>query len=235
MRYRKWLRATPSASFAHTLARSVQSFARVVQRRPGLWLLVWLPTVAVANAPVDPILVEKLAASMAASYEHTDRFDAEVWLRASEQRLARYIDERLDLLQTVYREANRRALDADLVLAVMQVESAFDRFAISRVGAQGLMQVMPFWRLEIGRPQDNLTDMETNVRYGTTILAHYLDVAKGDLVDALGRYNGSRGRLKYPELVVKAWRKTWRNKPANELPQLQHSCRNYGLRACRYQ
>ena len=191
-----------------------------------------------ATTAIDPVLLEKLANTMASRYQDTDRFDAEVWLRASEQRLAKYIDdhdERLTLLETVYREANRNRLDADLVLAVMQVESAFDRYAISRVGAQGLMQVMPFWRLEIGRPQDNLTDMETNVRYGTTILAHYLETSEGDLVDALARYNGSRGRLKYPEKVVAAWRKVWRNKTADELPQLQSSCRNYGLVACRYQ
>ena len=117
----------------------------------------------------------------------------------------------------------------------MQIESAFNRYAISRVGAQGLMQVMPFWRLEIGRPQDNLTHVETNIRYGTVILAHYIQVAKGDLVEALARYNGSRGRLKYPDKVIGAWRKTWRNKTREELPELQASCSNYGLKACRYQ
>ncbi len=186
----------------------------------------------------DAALIGKLAISLADTSEAVDRYDAEVWLRASEQRLTRYLDdhqERLDLLRIVYREAHRQNLDADLVLAVMQIESAFDRFAISRVGAQGLMQVMPFWRLELGRPQDNLTDVETNVIYGTTILAHYLEVSKGDLVDALARYNGSRGRLKYPELVVGAWRRTWRNKTSADLPQLQASCQSYGLKACRYQ
>ncbi len=187
---------------------------------------------------VDPELREKLALNMAAELEHIDEFDAKVWLQISDQRLQRYLrsqDERLELLQLVNREAARHRLDPDLVLAVMQIESAFDRYAISRVGAQGLMQVMPFWRLEIGRPQDNLTHVETNIRYGTVILAHYIDVAKGDLVDALARYNGSRGRLKYPEKVIGAWRKTWRNKTREELPQLQASCRDYGLRACRYQ
>ena len=94
---------------------------------------------------------------------------------------------------------------------------------------------MPFWRNEIGRPQDNLTHVETNIRYGTVILAHYIEVAQGDLVDALARYNGSRGRLKYPEKVIAAWRKTWRNKKRDELPSLQASCAAYGLRACRYQ
>ncbi len=186
----------------------------------------------------DPALVERLALSLAESHESADRFDAQVWLVASEQRLSRYLDdhtERIDLLKVVYRESSRHQLDADLVLAVMQVESAFDRFAISRVGAQGLMQVMPFWRQEIGRPMDNLTDVETNIRYGTTILAYYLDVAGGDLVDALARYNGSRGRLNYPERVVTAWRRIWRNKTSEDLPALQASCSNYGLRACRYQ
>lgn len=192
---------------------------------------------ALADLRLDPALLEKLAVSMADRYERTDRFDAEVWLLTSERRLARYLDnhdERLALLQTVYREADRNALDADLVLAVMQVESGFDRYAISRVGAQGLMQVMPFWRSEIGRPQDNLTDMETNVRYGTTILAHYIEVSEGDLVDALARYNGSRGRLKYPEKVVSAWRRVWRHKSSDELPELVSTCATYSLRACRY-
>ena len=187
---------------------------------------------------VDSALLEKLAQTMAQQHANTDRFDAEVWLVASEQRLQRYLQSyaaRLELLETVYRESQRQALDPDLVLAVMQVESAFDRYAISRVGAQGLMQVMPFWRDEIGRPQDNLTTLETNIRYGTTILAHYLQIAQGDLVDALARYNGSRGRLDYPELVVTAWRKVWRNKTSADLPELLSSCANYGLHACRYQ
>jgi soluble lytic murein transglycosylase-like protein len=189
-------------------------------------------------AAADPELLRKLAVAMTGDIETTDRFDAEVWLLASNQRLTRFIDnndERLTLLNTVFQAANAQALDPDLVLAVMQVESAFDRFAISSVGAQGIMQVMPFWRDEIGRPQDNLTDLGTNVRYGTTILAHYLQVSKGDLIDALARYNGSRGKLKYPERVVKAWRTVWRNKSSADLPALRAGCLNYGLRACQYQ
>jgi len=187
---------------------------------------------------VDPALLEKLAMTLAASHEDFDRFDAQVWLMASEQRLTRYLndpDQRLTLLQLVYRESQRTGLDPDLVLAVMQVESHFDRFAISRVGAQGLMQIMPFWRNELGRPQDNLTEVETNIIYGTTILSHYLEVSRGDLIDALARYNGSRGRLDYPELVVAAWRKVWRHKSSSELPELLAGCRTYGLQACRYQ
>ena len=184
------------------------------------------------------MLRERLAQNMALAHDNIDRFDAQVWLHISDQRLQRYLtgqQDRLDLLQLVYREASRQELNPDLVLAVMQIESAFNRYAISRVGAQGLMQVMPFWRLEIGRPQDNLTRVETNIRYGTVILAHYIEVAKGDIVEALARYNGSRGRLKYPDKVISAWRSTWRNKTREELPELQASCSNYGLRACRYQ
>jgi soluble lytic murein transglycosylase-like protein len=191
-----------------------------------------------AQVEVDPVLRERLAQNMAEIHEHIDRFDAQVWLQVSDQRLQRYLpkqDDRLKLLQLVYMEATRQQLNPNLVLAVMQIESAFNQFAISSVGAQGLMQVMPFWRLEIGRPQDNLTHVETNIRYGTVILAHYIEVARGDLVDALARYNGSRGRLKYPEKVIGAWRKTWRNQPWSELPLLRASCANYPLRACRYQ
>ncbi len=202
-----------------------------------LLLLTCAAGAAARQVEVDPLLRERLALNMAENHDNMDVFDAQVWLQVSDQRLQRYLDlqnERLQLLQLVYREAARQSLDPDLVLSVMQIESAFDRYAISRVGAQGLMQVMPFWRLEIGRPQDNLTDVETNIRYGTVILAHYIDVAKGDLVDALARYNGSRGRLKYPEKVIGAWRKTWRNKSSDELPLYQASCQNYGLRACRY-
>ena len=186
---------------------------------------------------IDPKLLEKLVERMAEPYEAADRFDAEVWLKISDQRLARFEKDpeiRLEILQTVYQESHHHGLDPDLVLAVIQIESAFNRFAVSRVGAQGFMQIMPFWRLEIGRKQDNLISTQTNIRYGTAILAHYLEVAEGDLVDALGRYNGSRGRLKYPEKVLGAWRRSWRNRTFEELPQLVSSCARYALKACRY-
>lgn len=186
---------------------------------------------------IDPSLLDALVERMAEPYADTDRFDAEVWLHISDQRLKRWVKseaERLELLQLVYLEASHHGLAPDLVLAVMHIESHFNRYAISRVGAQGLMQVMPFWRAEIGRPQDNLTDTATNIRYGTAILAHYMEVADNDLVDALGRYNGSRGRLKYPEKVVGAWRRYWRNSTLEDSPELVESCSNYRLKACRY-
>ena len=206
----------------------------------ALSCLLLFSSISLAREPeaADPALITRLAETLSAEQEQPDRFHAEVWLRVSEPRLAKYIDRRdarLDLLKLVYVESERQGLDPDLVLAVMQIESRFDRFAVSSAGAQGLMQVMPFWRLEIGRDQDNLTNAATNVRYGTTILAHYLERASGDLVDALGRYNGSRGKLWYPELVLTAWRRDWRNKSWGELPALRDSCSRYALRACLYQ
>lgn len=189
-----------------------------------------------AEAPVvDQALLAHLAQTLAVDVDEPDRFDAEVWLKTTDSKLTRFIDdhdERRGVLRAVYRESRRHQLDADLVLAIMHVESAFDRYAISKVGAQGLMQIMPFWRLEIGRSQDNLTQIDTNVRYGTAILAHYLDVSKGDLVEALGRYNGSRGRLQYPERVVAKWRGTWQTQTLVELPALRETCLNYRLKAC---
>jgi soluble lytic murein transglycosylase-like protein len=185
--------------------------------------------------PVDPQVIDALARSLSDEVDHGDHFDAQVWLLSSVPKLARYVsnDEEQELiLRTVYREANRHDMDPDLVMAVMQVESRFDRFAVSSAGAQGLMQVMPFWRNEIGRPQDNLTHIETNVRYGTAILAQYLTEARGDLIDALARYNGSRGRLNYPELVVYAYRARWQTQTTDDLPKLQAGCRAYGLAAC---
>jgi len=202
-------------------------------------LLLWVALgVQAKPRDIDPSLLDKLVERMAQPYDDIDRYDAEVWLMVSDQRLTRFVkndQQRLNILQAVYREAAHHGLDPDLVLALIQIESHFDRFAVSIAGAQGMMQIMPFWRLEIGRPQDNLTDLATNIRYGTAILAHYLEVSKDDLVDALGRYNGSRGRLKYPEKVMTAWRKRWRNKTSADLPQLQASCSNYSLKACRYQ
>jgi len=185
---------------------------------------------------LDAQLLERLATALVEQTPKTDLFDAQVWLLATDTRLRRYVKDsgtRLRILETVYTQATHKLLDPDLVLAVMHVESFFDPYAISRVGAQGLMQVMPFWRKELGRDQDNLTHIETNISYGTTILAYYIERADGDLVDALARYNGSRGRLKYPELVVDRWRRFWQSRSIAEQPELQSSCDKYDLKACR--
>ena len=106
-------------------------------------------------------------------------------------------------------EAARVELPPELILAVIEVESNFDRYAVSVAGALGLMQIMPFWIEEIGRPDDNLLHTDTNLRYGCTILRFYYDKEKGDLRRALGRYNGSLGRRKYPNKVIDKLSKKW--------------------------
>lgn len=141
-----------------------------------------------------------------------NRFDAEVWLLDMSTRLELSMAnaaKRMQLLRAVHREARRADLSPQLVLAVIQVESGFKRYAVSWAGARGLMQIMPFWVDEIGRPQDNLFDVNTNLRYGCTILRHYLDVEDGNLVRALARYNGSLGQYWYPNRVLTALRKHW--------------------------
>ena len=152
--------------------------------------------------------------SDASSFE--DRYDAEVWLVDMSARLERYVEDpkhRLELLQDIHAAAAQADLPPDLVLSVIEVESHFNRFAISRVGAQGMMQVMPFWKDEIGRPDDNLTDNKTNFAYGCRILQFYLQREKGHLHRALARYNGSVGRRVYSDKVYRAWRDHWRTDP----------------------
>ena len=141
-----------------------------------------------------------------------DRFDAEVWLVDMSGRLKRFVkdpEQRLTILRAVHREATLTGLKPDLVLALIEVESHFDSYAISKAGAQGLMQVMPFWKDEIGRPTDNLTHINTNLSYGCRILQFYLKKEKGNWPKALARYNGSYGKYWYPERVMDAWHKHW--------------------------
>ncbi len=170
----------------------------------GLLLLLSTSHNAIAITEVDQELRLKLieAVNQADSFE--DRFDAEVWLMDMSNRTRRYVkddQERLHILRSVHREATKANLPPDLVLSVIHTESLFQRFAISVVGAQGVMQVMSFWKNEIGRPDDNLTEIDTNLRYGCTILAHYLKRSKGNISEALARYNGSYGKMKYPNKV----------------------------------
>ncbi|MGB5585364.1 MAG: transglycosylase SLT domain-containing protein, partial [Gammaproteobacteria bacterium] len=129
-----------------------------------------------AQNSADPELRRLLADAITASDSFNDRFDAEVWLFDMSSRLERFVPDkafRLDLLKSIHREAVRVDLPPELVIAVIEIESRFDTFAISKSGAQGLMQVMPFWLDEIGHPEDNLVDMETNLRMGCTILKYY--------------------------------------------------------------
>lgn len=113
------------------------------------------------------------------------------------------------LLRAVHYEATRAGLDPQLVLGLIQVESGFKKYALSTAGARGYMQVMPFWAKLIGNEESNLFHMRTNLRFGCTILRHYLDIEKGDLFRALGRYNGSLGKAEYPNLVRAAWERNW--------------------------
>ena len=179
-----------------------------------LVVLIWSLqfSASVLATEVDPELKASLMRTIAQSESFQDRFDAEVWLMDMSTRLAPFIkdeEERLTLLRLTHREARRANLKPDLVIAVMHAESLFDRYALSRVGAQGVMQVMPFWKAELGRQDDNLIDLATNLRYGCAILKFYMDKEHGNLRRALARYNGSLGKTKYPEKVLMAWDKYW--------------------------
>lgn len=138
--------------------------------------------------------------------------EGQIWLEQMSQRLQKRMPDetyRNDFLKSVHYEATRAGLDPQVVLGLIQVESGFKKYAVSSVGARGYMQVMPFWVRSIGNHDHNLFDMRLNLRYGCTILRHYLDIEKGNYFRALGRYNGSLGKPHYPNLVVNAWRKHW--------------------------
>jgi soluble lytic murein transglycosylase-like protein len=144
------------------------------------------------------------------------------WLLAMSDRLAKHVPDRksrVELLKTVHYEATRAGLDPQLVLGVIQVESGFNKYAVSKAGARGLMQVMPFWVALIGEAADhNLFHLRTNIRYGCVILRHYLDLEQGDLYRALGRYNGSLGLPEYPNRVLAAWHGTFKYRPPRRPP-----------------
>ncbi|NHZ63913.1 lytic transglycosylase domain-containing protein [Massilia genomosp. 1] len=133
------------------------------------------------------------------------------WLATMSDRLKRKLPDdqvRLEFLQSVWYESNRAGLDTGMVLGLIQVESAYRKYAVSMVGARGYMQVMPFWTNAIGdSDRSKLFNMQTNLRYGCSILRMYLDIENGNLYLALGRYNGSRGKPAYPNAVLAAWEK----------------------------
>ncbi len=139
-------------------------------------------------------------------------FETQVWLMDMSTRLAKYIKDpevRFELLWLVHQEATSVNLPPELVLALIHTESTFDQYAISSAGALGLMQIMPFWKLVIGDKQDNLMNLQTNIRYGVTILNHYLEKEKGNLTRALARYNGSLGKTWYPRRVYNNLERHW--------------------------
>lgn len=183
-------------------------------------LLLGAPSAAYAGAQI----YEPLSASVQAALSRTladrepprsafrDSLAAVDWLSEMSGRLEKRIpdrESRLEFLRAIHYEATRAGLDPQLVLGLIQVESGFKKYAVSSAGARGFMQVMPFWVKLIGRDDDNLFHLRTNLRYGCTILRHYLDIEQGDLYRALGRYNGSLGRPEYPNLVRGAWQNSW--------------------------
>lgn len=182
-----------------------------------------LPTWAHAGGQLEEPLADSVRGALSAAIansappvpEFTDlekRLAYLRWLGASSTRLQRRktdFQTRIEFLQTVWYESRRAGLDITMVMGLIQVESAFRKFAISRVGARGYMQIMPFWSRVIGDGDPSrLFNMQTNLRFGCVILRHYLDRERGDTFLALGRYNGSRGRAEYPNAVYAA-AKNW--------------------------
>jgi len=190
-------------------------------RRQLLGLLTLMPVLAHAGRQVEEPLGDAVRTALSAAVAGAappepvlsnaqHRRDYERWLQHAGQRLGRYKSnpvERQEFLQTLWYEARRAGLSLSLVLGLVQVESAFRKFAVSSAGARGYMQVMPFWSRLIGDGNESLLfQMQTNLRFGCVILRHYLDTERGDLFMALGRYNGSRGQLAYPQAVLAAQR-----------------------------
>jgi len=189
-------------------------------------LLLLFPALAQAGAQIyEPLSASVKAVMQRAVSDHAaprlafaSEAEGKVWLATMGSRLEKRMPnrkERDDFLTTVHYEATRAGLDPQLVLSLIQVESAFKKYALSIVGARGYMQVMPFWVKVLGGKDHNhnLFHLRINLRYGCTILRHYLDIEKGDYFRALGRYNGSLGQAEYPELVMRAWRSNWAYSP----------------------
>jgi len=188
-------------------------------RRAALLLALVLAAPATALAGAQDY--EKLSASVRASMSRTinerptidpNDLETRAWVRVMVKRVrSKFEDEESarDFLVTLRYESRRAGLDPHLMLALVDVESKFRRYAVSGAGALGYMQVMPFWVNLIGEPAHNLFQMKLNLRYGCTIFRHYLDRENGNIARALARYNGSLGKPDYPDLVQKAWKEKW--------------------------
>jgi len=189
-----------------------------------VWLLACLPILLAGTAHAGAQKYEPLSASVKSQLSKAVADAAvekaafaespyvQAWLAEMSSRLTKRIPDaeyREDFLNTLHYESIRAGLDPELVLGLIEVESGFRKYAVSSATAQGYMQIMPFWTKLIGTPDHNLFHLRTNLRYGVTILRHYLDIERGDLFRALGRYNGSLGRPEYPSAVYAAWRNKW--------------------------
>ena len=182
--------------------------------------LALVPPWAVAGAQREETLSDDVASVMRQAVNNVNpprlvfasAAEGQRWLNEMSLRLARFVaDEygRKRLLTNIHYESARAGLDTQLILGLIEVESAFRQYAISAVGARGLMQVMPFWQRHIGTPEHNLFDVRTNLRYGCTILRHYRNLERGNMTRALARYNGSLGRSVYSDTVIGAWQRRW--------------------------
>jgi soluble lytic murein transglycosylase-like protein len=177
----------------------------------GLILLA-LAVPSTTLASTDPELRRLLKDAIESNSGFEDRFDAQVWLLDMSRRLEKFVVDprtRIEMLKLVHYEAKRVNIAPELVLALIEVESRFDEYAISVAGARGLMQVMPFWLDEIGISDRNLFKIRTNLRMGCTILRYYLDMEPNDLGRALARYNGSLGNTIYANKVIEALHRNW--------------------------
>jgi len=176
-------------------------------------LLIGVSALTAQAQQRDPALEPLLREAMNLQDDcFVDRFDREVWFTAMEPKLKRMVPdeaERTLILERVYCESKRLKLPAGLVMAVIEVESRFDRWAVSSAGAVGLMQVMPFWPKQLGMTNDQLVRIPQNVRMGCTILKYYLEREKGDYTKALARYNGSVNRRQYPDKVLTRLADRW--------------------------
>ena len=193
----------------------------VAVRSAAMTLALWLPAPGVHGGaqmyePLSASARHALQKAVADRAAEGSSFESQAheraWIRAMSHRLRKKFPDpvaRVDFLRTVHYEATRAGLDPQLVLAVIEVESNFRKYAVSTAGARGYMQVMPFWVDLIGTPEHNLFHLRTNLRYGCLILRHYLDMERGNLTRALARYNGSLGKLGYPSLVHAAWKNNW--------------------------
>jgi len=164
------------------------------------------------SASVRALLQRSVSDQAEPKLAFATQYEADSWLNEMSRRLQKTMPDteyRMNFLKTVHYEATRAGLDPQLVLGLIEVESGFNKYAVSNSGARGYMQVMPFWVKEIGTKGQNLFHLRVNLRYGCTILRHYLDMENGNLFRALGRYNGTLGKSRYPNLVRAAWRNHW--------------------------
>jgi soluble lytic murein transglycosylase-like protein len=164
-----------------------------------------------ANAQKEPELRSVVQSAISQAECFPDQYESAVWYTMMEPRLRKLVkdkDERLEILKTVFCEAHRDGetrLPPGLVMALIHVESRFDRWAVSSAGAVGLMQVMPFWPEQLGMRRYELTKVPSNIRMGCAILRHYLKRERNNVQKALARYNGSVGRREYSDLVINQW------------------------------